>query len=213
MQILIFGDSITQGFHDLTGSGWANRLHAYAMNLHEESKGEKNYSVFNLGISGDCTNRLLERFEHEAEVRVKDESKNNLIIFAVGVNDTQRYISDNHIKTPMDVFKDNLEELHKKATNHTNIVVFLGILPIREEVVQPMPWADDRSHYSDDIKEYDKAIADFCSQNDSLFIPMQDIFDNNLENYLPDGIHPNAKGHQLIYERVISTLKNQKHLI
>ena len=52
---LIFGDSITQGFNDLTG-GWVQRL--------RESLTLDDF-VINLGVSGDTSDGLLARFEVE----------------------------------------------------------------------------------------------------------------------------------------------------
>lgn len=207
MKILVFGDSITQGIHDTECGGWADRLKAYGFQETERTDWGRDYSIFNLGVAGDCTSLLMSRFDNEVSARIKEKSDEHLVIFAVGVNDTQRYVSDNHIKTPTGQFTNNLENLHKKALEYVGRVAFVGLLPIREELVQPMPWADDRGHYGEDVVEYDKAISDFCEDKGCLFIPMQDMFDGQFEKYLPDGIHPNAEGHRLIFERVRSKLE------
>lgn len=212
MRVLVFGDSITQGIQDTEKGGWSNRLNAYLMSKNEKEDWKNGYQVFDLGVSGDCTNRLLARFDAEAGTRAGGGEEECVIIFAIGVNDTQRYVTDNHIKTPLERFNENLETLHINAGQYADKIVFLGILPIREEIVQPMPWADDRGHYVKDVRAYDAAIEQFCDDKNCLFIPMQDMFNGELAKYLPDGIHPNAEGHRLIFERVKSSLEKAKIL-
>ena len=54
--INIFGDSIAWGAYDEMG-GWANRLKQYF------SEDKENYiEVYNLGVSGDNSEKLLKRF-------------------------------------------------------------------------------------------------------------------------------------------------------
>lgn len=166
MDVLVFGDSITQGYFDEIQSGWCNCLMLSEMKKILESDHEKGSYVFNLGISGDCTNRLLGRFPAEADVRTKKE--------------------------------------------YTKNVILLGMVPIIDDIVQPMPWADDRCHYTTDVIEYDKIIQSFCLENDCLFIPMQDLFEErDLHEVLDDGVHPNAEGHRLIFGRVKGVLEKE----
>ena len=70
-QILIFGDSIIYGAWDREG-GWAARLRKF---LDEKTLTEEDFYclVYNLGISGDTTEDLLERFEFETEQRIKEK--------------------------------------------------------------------------------------------------------------------------------------------
>ena len=72
--ICVFGDSIAWGASDSEKGGWVERLKIY---MGEHRSG----NVYNLGVSGDTTNDLLERFEQEAKARESD-----VIIFAVGTN-------------------------------------------------------------------------------------------------------------------------------
>lgn len=75
---LIFGDSITQGFNDLTG-GWVQRL--------RESLTLDDF-VINLGVSGDTSDGLLARFEVELKPRLSTEGESNIILIAIGSNDS-----------------------------------------------------------------------------------------------------------------------------
>lgn len=208
MRILIFGDSITQGFHDAECGGWANRLAIFGIQKSIETDFQEGFDVMNLGISGDCTNRLAKRFDAEAEVRTKGQKHDTVIIFAVGVNDTQRYVATGEIKTPVEQFVNNIRTLQEKARAVADIVVFVGLAPIVEDKVNPMPWADDRGHASADVQVYDDLIKNVCLETECLYIPMCDVFGDaeNVINIFEDGIHPNTYGHQLMYEQVQSML-------
>ncbi len=75
-EICILGDSITQGYYDFEKSGWINRLTSSLWGK------DIDYSVFNLGVSGDASFDLIKRLEIELKVRsVKT------VIVNIGVND------------------------------------------------------------------------------------------------------------------------------
>ena len=84
-QILIFGDSITWGAWDEEG-GWAQRFKKEIDKKAITANFTSYHSVYNLGISGDNTNDLLERFESETQRRL-DEGEEAIILFAIGIND------------------------------------------------------------------------------------------------------------------------------
>ena len=69
MNIFVFGDSITQGFFDTENGGWCSQLSNYVMKKVVESNFELEGMVFNLGVSGDTTKKLLDRFSLEIGVR------------------------------------------------------------------------------------------------------------------------------------------------
>ena len=74
--ICVFGDSVTWGAWDNKG-GWVSRLRAFI------ESGNRDYFVYNLGVSGDTTKELLGRFDIEAKARSP-----NIIIFQIGDNDS-----------------------------------------------------------------------------------------------------------------------------
>ncbi|MCD6367797.1 MAG: hypothetical protein J7L45_01800 [Candidatus Aenigmarchaeota archaeon] len=83
--ILIFGDSIVFGKWDELG-GWAHRLKMFLEKKHLEkfrrSEETVNNTYFNrvylLGIDGNKTSELLERFELETTYRTEREKYNRL---------------------------------------------------------------------------------------------------------------------------------------
>ena len=113
MRVLVFGDSITQGFWDSDG-GWIARIRrAYdKQQLKDLSRDEP--TVFNLGISADTTQNVLDRFETETIAR---KGKHELaFVFAIGVNDA---CPEKGRITPEE-FRKNIEALVSSAQEHSS---------------------------------------------------------------------------------------------
>jgi len=200
MRVLIFGDSITQGFYDEQG-GWATRLVNYYL-AQDLARKEDVPTLFNLGISGDTTKNVLDRFEAEANARIGKNSDNTLV-FAIGTNDTI-YRGEQFDNTP-EKCREQLAELLGKAKGYTNKIVFVGLFPVIDELLQPFPWSTTGKCYSTErMKLFNDALVKFCTDSDLPMVDLWPVFESesDLKSLFFDGIHPNSKGHQLIYETV-----------
>jgi len=93
-KICVFGDSITWGAGDREKGGWAARLKNYFGRI-----SDFNVKITNLGISGDNTDDLLKRFKTEAVAR-----EPNIIIFAIGTNDSQYIDSKDNPRVNLENF-------------------------------------------------------------------------------------------------------------
>lgn len=195
-KICIFGDSITRGGIDKEKGGWANRLRIYI-----ESK-DSDIRTYNLGISGDNTYDVIERFDAEAGAR-----EPRIIIFAIGINDSafSKSADDNYV--PLKNFIKNLEVLKNKAKKFAPQIIFIGLTKVDEEKTLPIPWHKDFYHKNEDVVTYDQAIKDLCQKNNLLFIPMYDLLD---KEDLDDGLHPNSAGHEKMFQRVKEFLIKKK---
>ncbi len=81
LRICFVGDSITTGTGDERYQGWPGRLCAA-----EHAKGH-DVTAYNLGVRGDTSPLIAERWRAECQARLPDEFPGALI-FAFGVNDT-----------------------------------------------------------------------------------------------------------------------------
>ncbi|MFP4616852.1 MAG: SGNH/GDSL hydrolase family protein [Candidatus Paceibacterota bacterium] len=188
MTICIFGDSITWGAYDPEQGGWATRLRNY-FELQDEG-----IDVYNLGICGNTTDDLLERIEAEAISREPD-----LIIFAIGINDTQFIHSKNNTRVTFTEFQQNLTELLTIAKKFTNNIVFVGLTRVDESKTTPIPWNTDKSYTNVNIERLDSAIEGFFEENKLKFIPVKDLLNN--DDFI-DGLHPKTQGHIKMFERI-----------
>ena len=69
MILFIFGDSITQGYWDDKG-GWADRVKASVLAKDIANGFSTYHGVHNLGIDGNTTRQVIDRFEHETQARL-----------------------------------------------------------------------------------------------------------------------------------------------
>jgi len=205
-RILVFGDSISYGKWDHEIGGWVQRLSNF---LDKKNLSDPNfdYTVYNLSISGDTTEEILERFELETKQRLKEER--GIIIFAIGENDSQ--IIDNQIRIKPEKFRENIQRLINLAEKFSPKIIFIGLIPVEDSKVSPIPWAPDKSYNTETIKKYNEIIKEACKENDIYFIEIfEEFLKTDYKKLLEDGAHPNASGHEKIYEIVKDSLIKNK---
>ncbi|MDP3998378.1 MAG: hypothetical protein Q8P89_02085 [bacterium] len=75
IHILAFGTSTTYGAWDIEG-GWVQRLRRFLDEKIITANYEHDYFVYNLGVSGDKSADILERFETETKARLGRHNTN-----------------------------------------------------------------------------------------------------------------------------------------
>ena len=193
MRVLVFGDSITQGFWDIEG-GWVSRIRKQYDQQMIDGMYNDPPTIFNLGVSGNSSDDVLLRFENETKVRATEELA---FVIAIGVNDARTKAGVNYSDTNR--YKQNLGEILKLAKQHSNKILFIGLTPCVEERSNPVSWGDT-GYTNGRIKEFDAALREFCDENQVRFVEVFKHFTNSEAGgkLLPDGLHPNDDGHQLI---------------
>ena len=210
--ILVFGPSTTWGAWDEEG-GWADRLKKYFSQRKLADPEKQGILVYNQRVSGDSSQDILDRFEHETEQRLRDLDKGEEVIFiiTVGINDAQFIKSEDRFRVPLEAYQKNVEELIRLAKKHSQKIVFVASKPIDDAKVDPIPWAPHLSYRNEYGKLYNDTIREICEKNSLPFI---DLFEEWLKldykKLLFDGCHPNTEGHKLIFERVKSFLVEKK---
>ena len=209
-RILIFGDSIVYGAWDRgKEGGWVQRLRKFLDEKHFIEP-DFEYSVYNLGVSGNTIGELLERFEFETKQRL-EEGEEIIIIFQIGINDSQFVISENKLRTSPEKFKENIQNLIKVAKIFTQKIIFVGLTLVDESKTTPIPWNPNKIYKNENIKRNNEIIKSVCKENNIYFI---EIFDkwlkSDYKNLLEDGLHPNSQGHQKIFEIVKDFLIQNK---
>jgi len=207
-RVLIFGDSITAGAWD-KGGGWTQRLIKFLFG--KVIDGNDFYGfAYNLGVSGDTTEDLLERFEFETKARLKD-TEETVFLFSIGANDSALVHSKKSMNIPENKFRKNIQNLIRLAQKYSSKIVFVGLFPVDEPKVDPIPWAPDKSYKYQNSKEYNDIIKNVCIKNKIYFIDMfNKITKMNYKKLLEDGVHPNTEGHKLIFESVKDFLIKNK---
>ncbi|MCK5466035.1 hypothetical protein KAI56_00865 [Candidatus Parcubacteria bacterium] len=160
------------------------------------------YSVYNLGISGDNSDDLLERFEFEIKQRLHKEDE-IIFVFAIGINDSQFIYSKNNFSVLADKFQQNIKQFINFSGKISNKTIFIGLTPVDKSKTSPIPWDTDKSYENKYISNYNNIIKSICREKQVYFINMFDEFNKtDYKELLEDGLHPNSKGHQKMFEIV-----------
>ncbi len=208
MNILIFGSSITWGAWDKEG-GWAQRLKSFCDKKALKTNLKIYTAVYCLGVSGDTTIDLLERFDTEVKARIEQEEE-TLILIEIGANDSQFTLSERRHTVPPEEYNRNLLTLINKAKLHRASIIFIGLTP-SDKRVDPTPWTPGKTYRLEFIKKYDEILKKLCQKKQIPYIEVMSKFpEEKYEELLTDGIHPNTEGHRIIFEEVKKYLLEKK---
>ena len=150
VRVLVFGSSVDHGFWDEEG-GWVQRLRRdldrYSM------KHEDDYSLYNLSISGDTTERILDRIENEIEPRNNYEDL-HIYLEIGGLNDSQVELETGENWIPPGEYSENVEKIIQIAEECAEKVVLFTGRPVDESKVYPMPWKQTHGYKNSEAEKY-----------------------------------------------------------
>ncbi len=139
-------------------------------------------TIINAGVSGDTTFNLLNRLHW-----VIEQTKPDTAFLCIGANDGLRGVSIN-------VIQSNLQQIINILTSQNITTILAGIsLP---ENYAPLY-----------VTSFESVFETIAQKNKLLFFPflLKDVAGHNKFN-LPDRIHPNIKGHEIIANNVFEFL-------
>ncbi len=208
MRILIFGDSISQGYFDLEMGGWVNLL-AIDVLKRKVRRNDNPTEVFNVSVSGDTTRRVITRLKAEIKPRLW-KAEPVLLIFAIGINDT--HLENDRPVSTLEQFATELEELYGLASSSSNHIIFIGLQPVDE--AESSPWKfnigpDKLSWKNSRIRLFDTQLKNFAESRGAGYIPIFDAFIKQQQKGVKlhaDGLHPNSDGHKLMYQLIQPTI-------
>ena len=205
IRVLFQGDSITdagrdkRNYYDL-GDGYPK----YAAELIKESYPDTEFEFINLGISGNRTSQLFDRFYTDAIALQPD-----VISILIGINDLWHRHSPERIETTDAQLELNYREILKRIKSQTNAkIIILSPYVLDADIV---------SYLKEDIKTVLPIIRKLASEYADVYVPLDELFEEALKNqptplyYSADGVHPNQNGARFIaehYAKAINKLLN-----
>jgi lysophospholipase L1-like esterase len=202
-RILCFGDSITYGESDAQSGGWVEQLKQYFLRQHLGQNMQESL-VYNLGIAGETTDGLENRFNSELRSRVSSKSK-AIIILSYGYNDitliTDRFdVSKNRV--PLEYFLAKIQTCVESMMSHSHQVIINNLIPFDRKDDGKQNFYGERRLLADLVR-YNQALELLADNCGCSFLDLYKAFTANSVNDLlaKDGLHPNEKGHQLIFNR------------
>ncbi len=198
-RIVCFGASTIYGSIDEELGGVVNRLRFWS-----EAQDPRN-RVYNLGIWGEQTKSLISRLTAEAEIRRPD-----LIIIYPGFNDCRRIGSRDSVNVvSLKEFKQLMLELIRLAQTQAPTLMLTGY-PFDESRTAPI--AGTTAYYLfEDAEKYSATLVEAAAEQGADVIDFfSELKNRDLSDLLSaDGLHGNAKCHQLLFERIKEYLSSK----
>ncbi|WP_161974942.1 SGNH/GDSL hydrolase family protein [Bacillus timonensis] len=206
LHIASIGDSLTKGVGDETKQG------GYTALLEEKLLGEKevkSVTLENYGVKGHKTTDLLNRLQNDdvqEGIAVAD-----IIIITIGGNDIMKIVKENFFDLSLNVFQKEQAKyevrLHKvletiRNQNSDAEIVLVGLY-------NPFGWFIDLSTEINTIVDnWNEGSKNILSEFDhTTFVEVDDVFSQTSDNLLAeDEFHPNAKGYELMSERIFEAI-------
>lgn len=200
MRVLVFGDSITQGYWAVE-HGWVDRIRKYYSEI--QFAKDEYHGIFNLGVDADNSEDILNRIEAEITARTRPHHKvKPIVVIQIGVNDGS--LEPIEPQVAIEQYRKNLEEITAKVKPLSSQIVFVGLSACVEPKTTPVSWGE--YYYTNiAIKKHEDCMGEVAKKLDVNFVPVFDQFKAKLDKgneLLPDGLHPNDAGHDLIYQIV-----------
>lgn len=205
--ILVFGHSIAQGYWDTQG-GWVQRLRTHLderyLEKHESQYDGHYYEVYDLGVSGEDTGEVLNRFEDEASPRLK--GRDDTIIIHIGKNDIHRLPNGSYRKE-VDEFRQELAELVSKAKRKVDNVLVVGEGYVGDIEYSP---GSEKKVRDSRLQKFEEVKKDISEQEKIPYVDLRDIYTRDeWKEKLEDGFHPDNEGHEKIFQKVKEKLAQE----
>lgn len=201
MKILFQGDSITDAERDYSdphdlGKGYP----LYAAAEIRKMFPNREFEFIDLGISGNTTEELKERWTDDA-VNVQPD----VISILIGINDTWHHAGDRNW-LPNDIFESNYRGLLERIKNETSAKII-----ILEQFLLPVA---DKLYFRDDVNPKIQITRKLAREYADAFIPLDGLFAAKCIGRVPetladDGVHPTAEAAKFIgklYARTLASI-------
>jgi len=192
MNIGVWGDSIVYGGGDENAYGWVGLLRKHYYN--------NDFTVYDRGVCGDTTQGLLKRFETES-----DSINPDIIIIAIGINDSELLHNADDTKVPLTSFKKNVLALLTIARQRAEKIILVGLTDLNFEIQEIDSWFSDET-----IENFDTCLSDIGKEFNLTFISMKNVLD--VKNDLLDGIHPNTNGCKKMFDMILPEVQKKLNI-
>jgi lysophospholipase L1-like esterase len=197
--LLCFGDSVTYGELDEVGGGWVNRLKGEC--LRRIAAGwVPEVRVHNLGLGGETTRGLRQRFEAELGPRTGDPA-HAIALLAYGTNDAVQRAGEPLV--PLEEFRANLAHCILAARGRGLRVALVNVTPIAPE-------REGRANENGSVRSaatiarYNASLAALAADTGAHLVDVHGPLARSAPGWLrPDGVHPNHEGHRRLFEIVL----------
>ena len=180
MKIVCIGNSIVNGYP-------LKRSQCF-VSLWRQATG---YDIINKGQNGDITSNILARFERDVI-----SHKPSAVLVLSGTNDFIYQVS-----TPSGVMNNMVKMIELAKRNSIDVLLMTPLLV--DPSMAKQNWIPDADYnmVNENLKSLRNLMLDYDKENGVKIIDAQEKFtqlytDNNISDYLLDGLHPTVLGHE-----------------
>ncbi|MCU0667373.1 MAG: SGNH/GDSL hydrolase family protein [Patescibacteria group bacterium] len=207
-QFFILGACVAYGVGSSDG-GWASLLKQY---LHEKmyssnGVGEK-YEVFNFAKPGATIDFVIKTFPEQFNNYGRNE--NSKIIVSVGGNNSKATGKPDDYVSTLEEYENQVKKLILMLQKYSNNIIFANNGYVDESKTNPKinPF-DGSNSYSTNSRRllFRTKLKQICDEYGVTFADVNVSQKDWIKEYLyKDGLHPNNKGHRLIFEKIKQSL-------
>lgn len=164
--------------------------------------------VVNAGVPGNTTEDVLKRLDRDVSAH-----KPAIVILMIGINDGAYVDPGPKARTeprvPLPRFRENIRTIVGRLRAAGSAVLLLTPNPISRRYI----YSTFGYYGSHEITGTQQPYVDaLLEAGRALRVPVVDVFaewrsEGDLDQYLVDGVHPNAAGHRKIAERLLPDLR------
>jgi len=204
VKLVVLGDSITKGDNVEPGERFTSLVEKEL-----SEKLGKRLTIINSGVNADITALAIHRLRRDVI-----DHKPNYAVIMFGVNDAGYYRPETP-ETPGDTprvsaedFRSYLNSMADKIAAGGAQVFFATPVPMSKHY-----WLADLPQYVENglnyiVDEYARIVRDVAEERSAVLVDVHKAFSNRPQtgDYIPDGIHPDPRGHRLIADVYVKTL-------
>jgi len=200
--IAFLGDSITADIRFNYISMLSNML--------SKQTNIENLNIINSGVDSssifDALDRIPELF--------CENNKIDMIFIFIGVNDSKRFYGLNKPLVSIGIYTEKYQDLLNlvKIRNPETQIILINLPYLVFDNINNSDILKDYWYWN--VEEYDlynKSIVELAKVNNLRIVDIYNSFRIKISNlpsfFTIDGVHPNAKGHQLIAENIFQLFK------
>ena len=207
-KVVVFGDSTTAAVPEF-------QVYGQLLATELSARAGAAVTVINAGVRGDTTDKAALRWQHD----VLDHSP-DLLVIQFGINDATIDVWKNPPATtprvPLPEYREHLLTFIREARARGAQVVLMTPNPLSwaprlVELYGRSPYdVTDPQGLNVNLRRYAQAMRDLARAER---VPLVDVWAaheifarDHSESLLLDGIHPNARGHELVARLLVTTL-------
>ena len=195
MKVLFQGDSITDAGRDKRNYyNLGNGYPFYSAELIRDAYPDVEFEFINLGISGNRTSQLFDRFYTDGIAFNPD-----VISILIGINDIWHRYGPERIETTDEQIALNYRKLLERIKAQTDAkIIILAPYILDAEAVQYM---------RPDLESVLPIVRNLASEFADAYVPLDELFEEAVKTqpeplyYSADGVHPNQNGAKFIAEQ------------